>query len=220
MADGSPHNGAPPEVPPVFPPVPKVNEHVIAEATEGIEADLEVEFELEPEPEPESLPVRVWSFDSETYHPRTHILPAGGIRHFSDFILGVSEDLLLWELTSHLSSIAVEGESRAFKGYGATTARDWYDEFPAGGRDIVDKTGFGLFCSSLTGVITSHPPLSALVERWWDTTNSFHCPTSGEMTMAPYDFTMITGLGVRGDLIPFDTDMGEWEAAWVELLGA
>ncbi|KAL7225943.1 hypothetical protein ACSBR1_021151 [Camellia fascicularis] len=40
------------------------------------------------------------------------------------------------------------------------------------------------------------------------------------MTMTPYDFAMITGLGVRGDLIPFDMDMGEWEAAWIHLLGA
>lgn len=38
--------------------------------------------------------------------------------------------------------------------------------------------------------------------------------------MTPYDFTMITGLDIGGDPIPFDTDMGEWEAAWFELLGA
>ncbi|KAL7238700.1 hypothetical protein ACSBR2_004737 [Camellia fascicularis] len=38
--------------------------------------------------------------------------------------------------------------------------------------------------------------------------------------MTPYDFTMITGLGVGGDPIPFDTDIGEWKAAWVKLLGA
>ncbi|KAL7248835.1 hypothetical protein ACSBR1_011085 [Camellia fascicularis] len=40
------------------------------------------------------------------------------------------------------------------------------------------------------------------------------------MTMTPYDFSMITGLGVGGDLIPLDLDMGEREAAWIELLGA
>ncbi|GMQ05595.1 hypothetical protein CsSME_00050564 [Camellia sinensis var. sinensis] len=29
------------------------------------------------------------------------------------------------------------------------------------------------------------------------------------MTMTPYDFAMITGLGVGGDPIPFDTNMEE-----------
>lgn len=89
------------------------------------------------------------------------------------------------------------------------TARDWYGELPAGVHDIVDESGFGLFCSSLTPVIASHPLLGALVERWWDTTNSFHFSTMEEMTMTPYDFAMITILGVRGDLIPLDPDMGE-----------
>ena len=38
--------------------------------------------------------------------------------------------------------------------------------------------------------------------------------------MTPFDFAMITGLGVGGDLIPLDPDMGEWVAAWDVLLGA
>ncbi|KAL7169110.1 hypothetical protein ACSBR2_034194 [Camellia fascicularis] len=40
------------------------------------------------------------------------------------------------------------------------------------------------------------------------------------MTITPYDFVMITSLGVGGDPIPFDMDMGEWEASWIHLLGA
>ncbi|KAL7250874.1 hypothetical protein ACSBR1_012817 [Camellia fascicularis] len=40
------------------------------------------------------------------------------------------------------------------------------------------------------------------------------------MTMTPYDFSMITGLRVGGDSIPFDLDMGQWRAAWVYFLGA
>ncbi|KAL7223613.1 hypothetical protein ACSBR1_025133 [Camellia fascicularis] len=38
--------------------------------------------------------------------------------------------------------------------------------------------------------------------------------------MTPYDFSMITGLRVGGDPIPFDIDMGQWEAAWIYLLEA
>ena len=37
--------------------------------------------------------------------------------------------------------------------------------------------------------------------------------------MTPYDFSMLTGIGVEGDPIPFDTDMDEWEAAQIYLLG-
>lgn len=38
--------------------------------------------------------------------------------------------------------------------------------------------------------------------------------------MTPFDFSMLTGIGVGGDPIPFDTDMGEWDAAQIFLLGA
>lgn len=37
--------------------------------------------------------------------------------------------------------------------------------------------------------------------------------------MTPYDFSMLTGIGVGGDSIPFDTDMDEWDAAQLYLLG-
>ncbi|KAL7161160.1 hypothetical protein ACSBR2_041759 [Camellia fascicularis] len=40
------------------------------------------------------------------------------------------------------------------------------------------------------------------------------------MTMTPYDFSMIMGLEVGDDSIPFDMDMGQWEAVWIFLLGA
>ncbi|KAL7221029.1 hypothetical protein ACSBR1_023061 [Camellia fascicularis] len=51
------------------------------------------------------------------------------------------------------------------RGSGTTIAWDWYSELPARVRDIVDKAGFGLFCSSLTRVVASCLLLGALVER-------------------------------------------------------
>ncbi|KAL7214877.1 hypothetical protein ACSBR1_027122 [Camellia fascicularis] len=39
------------------------------------------------------------------------------------------------------------------------------------------------------------------------------------MMMTPYDFSMITSLGVGGDPITFDMDMSEWEVTWIYLLG-
>ena len=62
--------------------------------------------------------------------------------------------------------------------------------------------------------------MGALVERWWDTTNSFHFSAAEDMTMTPFDFAVLTGLDVGGWAIPYDEDMDEWEAAWIQLLGA
>ncbi|KAL7177518.1 hypothetical protein ACSBR2_030807 [Camellia fascicularis] len=93
-------------------------------------------------------------------------------------------------------------------------------DLPDGVQQIVDEARFGLFCMGLSRLMASRTLLGALVERWWDTTNSFYFSTTGDMTMTPYDFAMLTGLEVGGQLIPYDVDMGEWEAAWTYLLGA
>ncbi|KAL7160828.1 hypothetical protein ACSBR2_041470 [Camellia fascicularis] len=54
----------------------------------------------------------------------------------------------------------------------------------------------------------------ALVERWWDTIDSFHFSSTREMTLTPYDFSMLTGLQVGvGDPVPFDPDMAQWRDA-------
>ncbi|KAL7212438.1 hypothetical protein ACSBR2_015179 [Camellia fascicularis] len=59
-----------------------------------------------------------------------------------------------------------------------------------------------------------------LVERWWNTTNSFNFTSIGELTLTPYDFSMLTGLrvGVSGP-IPCDPDMTHLKVAERQLLG-
>ena len=84
---------------------------------------------------------------------------------------------------------------------------------------IVDQAGFGIFCMELSHLTASRPLLAALVERWWDTTDSFHLSAIGEMTMTPFDFSLLTGIGIGGDPIPYNTDMGEWDAAQIFFLG-
>ncbi|KAL7224375.1 hypothetical protein ACSBR1_025770 [Camellia fascicularis] len=93
-------------------------------------------------------------------------------------------------------------------------------DLPVGVRQIVDKAGFSLFSMGLSRLIASRPLLGALVERWWDTTNSFHFSVVGDMTVTLYDFAMLTRIEVGGRPIPYDTDMDKWEAAWIFLLGA
>ena len=104
------------------------------------------------------------------------------------------------------------GDSHTVRGYGNVAARDWYMELPDGGRHIVDQAGFGAFCRGLSRLTASRPLLAAVVERWWATADSFYLSITGDMTMTPYDFTMLTGIGVGGDLTPFDTEMDEWYA--------
>ncbi|GMP37948.1 hypothetical protein CsSME_00009403 [Camellia sinensis var. sinensis] len=120
-------------------------------------------------------------------------IPLPTVRHFPEFARRAPIDLLLREPEFHLSHDAFE---------------------------IVDEAGFGLFCAGLSRLMVSRTLLGALVERWHDTTNSFHFSATGDMTMTPYDFAMLTGLEVGGQPIPYDSDIGEWEAAWTYLLGA
>ncbi|KAF5932880.1 hypothetical protein HYC85_029051 [Camellia sinensis] len=171
------------------------------------------------DPEVEPLPLRVRPFDPETYRPAVHEMLPDGLRQFRSFDRHVPPELLLREPTSHLSFGASEGDSHTIRGYGNTGARDWYLELPDAVRDIVDEAGFGIFCRGLSRLTTCRPLFAALEERWWDTTDSFHFSVAGDMTMTPYDFSMLTGIGVEGDPIPFDTDMDEWDAAQLYLLG-
>lgn len=69
---------------------------------------------------------------------------------------------------------------------------------------FVGQAGFTHFLDGLIETQRSTMLVSALTERWWDTTNTFHLPV-GEMTMTPLDFYMITGLSVGGGTpIAFD----------------
>ncbi|GMP69111.1 hypothetical protein CsSME_00028500 [Camellia sinensis var. sinensis] len=167
-----------------------------------------------------TLPPRVRPFIPGRYAPPAHILPRAVFRHFTDFHDRAPRDLLLREPEHHLSYEAREVGSRTVRGYGSTAARDWYVELPEAVRDLVDLAGFGAFCVGLSCCPARRTLMAALVERWWDTTNSFHFSATGDLTMTPLDFAVLTGLDIGGCPIPYDEDMGEWEAAWIHLLGA
>ncbi|GMP80647.1 hypothetical protein CsSME_00035667 [Camellia sinensis var. sinensis] len=172
------------------------------------------------EPNIMSLPPRVRPFDPERYHPREHILSRAVFYNFTDFDDRAPVDLLLREPESHLSHQAREVSSCITRGYGSIVAREWYTELPEAVRDWVDQAGFGPFCTGISRYPTSRTLMGALVERWWDTTNSFHFSATGDMTMTPFNFVVLTSLDVGGWSIPYDEDIGEWEAAWIYLLRA
>ncbi|GMP68370.1 hypothetical protein CsSME_00028006 [Camellia sinensis var. sinensis] len=171
------------------------------------------------EPDIMSLPPRIRPFDPERYNPPEHVLPPTTFYHFTDFERRAPVDLLLWEPAPHLFYQAREVSSRSILGYGSILAREWYAELPDAVRHIMDDSGFRPFCTGISRYPASRTLMGALVERWWDTTNSFHFLATGDMMMTPFDFAMLTGLDMTGRPVPYDADMGEWEAAWIYLLG-
>ncbi|KAF5932784.1 hypothetical protein HYC85_028955 [Camellia sinensis] len=140
----------------------------------------------------ELLPLSERPFDPATYRPAIHVLPPDGLRQFRSFERYAAPELLLREPTSHLSFGTPEEGSHTIRGYGNTGAREWYDELPDAVQRIVDRAGFGTFCRGLSRLSTCRP----LLPLW-----------------------RRDGIGVGGDPIPFDTDMDEWTAAQVHLLG-
>ena len=84
----------------------------------------------------------------------------------------------------------MQTSSRVTRAYGSIAARDWYAELPEAVRDWVDLAGFGTFCTGISRYLASQTLMGALVERWWDTTNSFHFSAAEGMTMTPFDFVV------------------------------
>ena len=100
-------------------------------------------------------------------------------------------------------------DSHTFKGAGNFHgARMWYDELPDDIKDQIQDTGFGDFILALPDAQgrTDYQPLHALMERWSDTTHTFHLPC-GEFTLDPVSFAAITGIACAGDPVPFDTGL-------------
>jgi hypothetical protein len=93
-----------------------------------------------------------------------------------------------------------------------------YHELHRDVRRLVDMTGFRPFIFTLTSTWHDHNVLTALAERWRDSTNTFHL-TFGEATMTPLDFSALTGLRVGGEPIPYDCGLGYDEAGLTWFLG-
>ncbi|GMP81534.1 hypothetical protein CsSME_00036210 [Camellia sinensis var. sinensis] len=120
-------------------------------------------------------------FDVATYQPSTYVPPPGGILRFKGFIPGLDKDTLV--ITKRIGD------------YGSISSPQcWCERLPTEVRTLVDADGFGPFCSRLIQMRVESWLYGALVERWWDTTSSFHFSSTREMTLTPYDFSMLTGL--------------------------
>ena len=72
-------------------------------------------------------------------------------------------------------------------------------------KNVIDEAGFGTFFEALSNHETHEYKdlqlLLALVERFWDTTCTFHVSNIREVMLTPYDFFAITGLRLGGKRI-------------------
>ena len=87
----------------------------------------------------------------------------------------------------------------------ASGARGWYGQLPDAVGDRIWVIGFEPFILALPSLRgrNDYQLLHALMERWMDSTYTFHLPCS-EFTIDPVSFAAITGIACARDLVPFD----------------
>ncbi|GMP67539.1 hypothetical protein CsSME_00027487 [Camellia sinensis var. sinensis] len=106
--------------------------------------------EMEVDPEFEPLPLSDRPVDPATYHPEIHVLPPDSICQFTEFAqAGVT--FIPWRL----QGIHCIGDSRTIRGYGTTSAREWYMELPDDVHHIINEASFSSFCMRLSHLIAS-----------------------------------------------------------------
>ena len=114
-------------------------------------------------------------------------------------------------------------DSHTFKGAGNFhETRMWYDELTDDVKDRIQDTGFEDFILALPDAQgrTDYQPLHTLMERWSDTTHTFHLPCD-EFTFDHVSFVAITGIACAGDFVLFDAGLHRMTAdrvAYIECL--
>ncbi|KAI8550394.1 hypothetical protein RHMOL_Rhmol06G0102800 [Rhododendron molle] len=154
-------------------------------------------------------------FVPKTYAPRLHFFKPMGMTDYTPARTDYPEDLLLRDRDTHIS-FEWTMHTRDIYGHGGlASSLKYFKELPRRVRELMEEAGFGPFIQLMTAVRVDRAVLTALTERWWDTTNTFHF-RFGEMTVTPLDFTAITGLRVGGEPIPYDPsiDLDDTALEW------
>ncbi|GMY11562.1 protein MAIN-LIKE 1-like isoform X6 [Fagus crenata] len=125
-----------------------------------------------------------------------------------------SEFGLLQDPVHHRSHEAKLGKADFCRTRGFySTLIQWWKNIDSRVGEKVRAAGLGLFLDTLMrageGTVERKnlAIIKSLVERFWDTTNTFHLPQVGEMTMTPRDFSTITGLRMGGRRLLVDYDI-------------
>ena len=77
---------------------------------------------------------------------------------------------------------------------------EWDNLFILETRAYIWEAGFKPIIGLLLERSASATMVQCLIERWWDTTHTFHI-TECEITMIPYDFYRMIGLSFKGAII-------------------
>ncbi|KAH7861341.1 hypothetical protein Vadar_024837 [Vaccinium darrowii] len=157
-------------------------------------------------------------FTPATYVPRVHFFIPQGCDTYTPLLPVYLDTNVIRDRSTH---IAYKNPltQRSMGGYGGSAnSLAYYRALPLRVRALVDASGFTIFIRLLTVTRTDRKLIRALVERRWDTTNTFHF-RFGEMTITPLDFAAIIGLRVGGEPIPFDSELYLDTAAVEHYLG-
>ena len=84
---------------------------------------------------------------------------------------------------------------------------EWYNLLVPETRGYIREASFEPIISLLLEKSASATLVQCLIERWWDTTHTFHIAKC-EMTVTPYDFYSITDLSFEGAIISLDSVSG------------
>ncbi|KAH7858103.1 hypothetical protein Vadar_020029 [Vaccinium darrowii] len=145
-------------------------------------------------------------FTPATYVPRVHFFVPQGCDTYTPLLPTYPDTSVVRDRSTHIA-YRNPLTQRSLGGYGGSArSLEYYRALPSRVRALVDASGFTVFIRLLTVTRTDRKLIRALVERWWDTTNTFHF-RFGEMTITPLNFAAITGLRVGGEPIPFDSEL-------------
>ena len=84
---------------------------------------------------------------------------------------------------------------------------EWYNLFVPETKAFILKAGFEPIIGLLPKKSASAALVQCLIERWWDTTYTFHV-TERELTVTPYDFYRMTDLSFEEAIISLHGVLG------------
>ena len=94
--------------------------------------------------------------------------------------------------------------SSPYAGKGSTNkVVEWYNLLDPETRGYIREASFEHIIGLLPEKSASTTLVQCLIERWWDTTHTFHI-SKREMTVTPYDFYRMTNLSFKGAIISLD----------------
>ena len=81
---------------------------------------------------------------------------------------------------------------------------EWFNMLAPKTRGYIRDAGFQPIVNLILEKFASATLVQCLIERWWDTTHTFHI-TEREMRVTPYDFYRMIDLSFEGAIISLDS---------------